>query len=151
MTPASESGRPVTFVIWGALLTGCAIFLGVASYLRGTGQLGGDPAPELLPWLGLGLAAAAVAASFVVPGLVRGPPGLDAVGIARARLVVGWALREGAALVGITFWLISGDGKALAAAAIGLAALAAAMPTAERWRAAIEAAGGKPDRSPMVR
>jgi hypothetical protein len=141
--------RRTTQIIWGAQLGGCLLFLGVAVFLRSTGQVGLEPRPELLGWLGLALPVVLVAASFSVPSLVRPSGGAEAA--ARTRLVVGWALREGAALAGIVMWLLTGDGKAMGGLASGLAALAATLPTADRWRLAVEAAGGKPGRSPMVR
>ncbi len=141
--------RRITQLIWAAQLGGCLLFLGVAGLLRTMGGMGLAPQPDVLLWLGLVLPVSFVAASFVVPALVR--PAGEPEAVARTRLIVGWALREGAALFGTVVWLLSGDGRALAGLAIGLAALAATMPTEARWRAEVEAAGGKPGRPPMVR
>jgi len=147
--PAALDDRRTTLVIWGAMLTGCLLFAGVATYVRSLGGMAGGRPPEVLGWLALALPVVLVAASFSIPSLFR-PQGVPE-GVARARLIVGWALREGGALLGAVVWLISGDAKALAGFAIAVTALAATPPTDGRWRAAVEAAGGKPERSPMVR
>lgn len=148
MPPALDDRR-TTLVIWGAILAGCLMFAGVATYVRAQGGMAGDGPPEVLGWLALALPVVLVAASFSIPALVRpqGAPGAAA----RTRFIVGWALREGGAFFGLVVWLIGGDAKALAGFAIALTALAATPPTAGRWRAAVEAAGGKPERSPLVR
>lgn len=142
MSPSSDAARRIALVIWAALLGGCVAFLAVGAFLRAGGQLGGAPAPEILPWTALALGVVLVALSFVVPRLVGGRSGASPEDVARTRFIVGWALRESATLLGTLAWAVSGDAKGLAAAAIGLASLAATMPSAERWSDAVHLARG---------
>ena len=149
--PVALDHRRTVLVIWAALLGGCVAFFAVAAFLRSSGQLPASEPIELLDWLALALPVLLVALSFTIPGLLRAPPGVAPELFARSRLIVGWALREGAAIFGTVVWLLSGDAKALAGFAIGVAALAASIPTEDRWRGAVEASGGTPGRPPMVR
>jgi hypothetical protein len=151
MPPTAPDARRTALVIWAAQLLGCAAFFAVAAYLRIGGQLSASRPADVLDWIALALPVLLVALSFTVPGLLPPPAGASPEAFARTRLILGWALREGAALFGTVVWLLSGDVKPLAAFAIGFAALAASVPTADRWRGAVEAAGGRPGRPDPVR
>jgi F0F1-type ATP synthase membrane subunit c/vacuolar-type H+-ATPase subunit K len=151
MPDPSPDARRTTLVVWAAQLGGSLFFFAVAAFLRLGGQGPAAQPPELLDWLALALAVVLVAASFTVPGLVRPATAASPEAVARTRLIVGWALREAAALLGTVVWLLSGDAKPLAGFAIGIAALAASIPTGDRWRGAVEAAGTTPGRPPTVR
>jgi hypothetical protein len=147
--PVDPDPRRIVLVIWAVLLGGCLSFLAVASYMRSAGMVRPSDLPELLAWIALGFGVLLVALSFTVPGQLRPLAGATPEVLARSRLIVAWALREGAALFGMVVWLLSGDAKALAAFAIGFAALAATPPTEDRWRGTVEASGGSPGRPPV--
>jgi hypothetical protein len=149
--PTSPDPRRIALAIWAAQLGGCVLVLAVAAFLRAGGQLKAEAPPEIADWLALGLAAVLLAMSFTVPALVRPPSGTSPEGAVRTRFILAWALREAAALFGAVVWLLSGDAKPLAGFALGIAALAASMPTEDRWRTALEAAGGSAGRPPVVR
>ncbi|MFT3917392.1 MAG: hypothetical protein QM704_25890 [Anaeromyxobacteraceae bacterium] len=142
MTPEPDARR-TAIILWGALLSGCLAFFGVAAYLRASGAMEHATVPPALGLLALGLSVALLAASFAVPR--RLAPGGPPETVARVRLLVGWALREAAAMLGTTVWLVCGHVPALAAFVIAVAALAATAPTEARWRDALAAAG---DRAP---
>ena len=69
--PAALDDRRTTLVIWGAMLTGCLLFAGVATYVRSLGGMAGGRPPEVLGWLALALPVVLVAASFSIPSLFR--------------------------------------------------------------------------------
>jgi len=134
--------RRVAYVIWGALLLGPLSFAGVVSLVGSGLRPPGRPAPWLLAELSLAFAFAAVIGSRVVPRLMRPAPGVSPEQFALTRNVVALALCEGASLIGLVAWMLTGGEWAVVAAAMGVAGLIACFPGDARWRSLLPAEGG---------
>ncbi len=144
MTP--QSPRIVATLIWGALLTGPTVFLGVALYLvfglRGGAGLGEQADAGVLVGFSLALAIVTVSLSWlwairmrIRSGPRRGagalPPGPESDAV--ARLTVSSALCEGGAIFAVVVFLLTGHLVALASYAVCWLALAAHFPGDRHW------------------
>jgi hypothetical protein len=166
---AQQSPRGVATIIWGALLAGPTVFLGVALFLvfglgRGAG-IGAPPAqPALMIGGSLALSVVTVALSWlwavrmrIAPpaqggatprGAAAFPPGPEANAV--TRLIVACALCEGSALAAIVVFLLTGLPPALAPYAISWLALAAHFPGDRHWGQLTGLPAGA-TRNPMIR
>lgn len=137
---AADANRRIATIIWGALVAGVALFLGVVLQLAPVGAP--DPQlPGLFFLVASGLAVASVAMSWLwavrapiparpVPG-AAGPPSPGDVG--RTRLVIAAALCEGASLTALVFYLVTGDARVLLPFALSAGALLAHFPGERHW------------------
>jgi hypothetical protein len=153
-----QSPRRVATIIWGALLAGVLMFLGVALFVRMPGTPG--LVEVLLPVAG-GLSVVSTAISWLwavrmknparAVGSGAAPPGSEA--FALTRLIVACALCEGPALFGTVGLLLTGDAVMLLPFALSFVALLAHFPGDRHWAqlCAGEGAARPPGRNPMIR
>lgn len=129
MTGARRAAR----LIHAALCAAVVLMTGLAIALRRAGAFPPTALPAwtgyLAPAIGTVLAAAALLLRDRLPPRGTGDP----EAWWRAALpaaVPGWALADGAGMLGAVFHLVTGDAAALAASGVGLLALAIARPGA---------------------
>lgn len=140
MYPGPPSRR-IALVIWFALCAGVTMFAVVASLVGPTVRERGGGAPEVLAWVALGVAIVALAASRLVPGLVRAPPGAPPEAAGVTRTIIAAALNEGAGLLAVVVWMVTGQ-LAVVALAISAVGLLLAFPSEERWKRLCAGPGG---------
>jgi len=122
--------RSVALLVWTSTLVVPLFFGAVAEAVRGnTPHL---PANGLLFWISLATSAACIALSMVLPRKVPAVPAGREV-TAFIRLVVGWALCEGAALFPLVAWIVTDDPRLLGVCAVDLLALVLLYPSVNRW------------------
>jgi hypothetical protein len=122
--------RKVGLLVWSSTLIVPLFFGAVAEAVRGN-------APHLLAngvlfWVTLVTSAACITLSQVLPRSVPAvPAGREAT--AFTRLVVGWALCEGAALFPLAAWIVTEDPRLLGVCAVDLLALVLLFPSVHLW------------------
>lgn len=127
-------------IIASALIGGVLAFAAVAIVIRR-----GQPAEgTLISFIGAGGAAAMVVARQVVLGLMStasakaGTSHAGAIGLYVTRLIIGYAVLEGAAFFNLIAYLLEGNWWSLAIAAALVALMLAAYPTRARIRQWVE-------------
>jgi len=130
----SLATRRVAAFVWAGMLATPLFFAILA--------VGRPPRPEIqMPefgrvfvWIALAVAALAIVTSRALPRFV-GPRGEAAPrgALAFARLLIAWAVLEGAALFPLVCYLITGDGLLFLATAAALFAHVSLFPTEGRW------------------
>jgi hypothetical protein len=144
--------RRVAVAIWGAVLASPVVLAGVAVGLSRPPEM-----PELrglFLWMAAAVAGLGLLLSRALPPRIGAGAGAPSGTVALSRMVVAWAILEGAALFPSVAYLITGDPWLLLVVGLLLAALAAAFPGEARWvRAGGEpsAAGGPGGPNRMVR
>ncbi len=125
---AEEPGalRRTALIVWGALLGGSVLFLGVAVLLRP--RLTSSNPSRALALMLAALSLAAAVASFFIPRLVRGGPRSTPGSTALTRLTARAAACEASVLLGAFGYLVNGEPIALACAGAGVLAFLAAFP-----------------------
>lgn len=157
---AQQSPRVVATIIWGALVAGPTLFLGVALFLvvglRDGAGLGAPIAEPALIGGSLLLSAITVALSWrwavrmrVARGAAGFPPGPEADAV--SRLVVACALCEGGALAAIIVYMRTGNALALVPYGLSWFALAAHFPGDRHWARLTGKPAGAARTNPMVR
>ena len=122
--------RAVALLVWSSTLVVPLFFGLVAEAVRG--NVPHLPADGLLFWASLATSATCIALSRMLPRRVPAvPAGREAT--AFTRLVVGWALCEGAALFPLVAWIVTDDRRLLVICAVDLLALALLYPSGPRW------------------
>lgn len=116
-------------IIGAALITGPAIFLGIAIYLRSDPAFLGDRPPgDVITWTSLVVGVAVIATSMMLPQ----PKGGD-MGRIRGHFIMRLAIVEGGALMGATAYFIEGEPFSIGVAALCLAVMAVLhFPTRDR-------------------
>jgi len=119
-------------IIHGALMAGVIVFLLVTAWVpRATPPASGGFG-RALTYGGLALLAAALVVLRLVPRPDPAPaPGQTTEqwwGVSQGRLIVMWALMEGAALVNGVVWFVTRERTPLAAAAVSLVVLYVLRP-----------------------
>ncbi len=148
-----QSPRLVATIVWGALVAGVLMFLGVSFFV----QLPGDAqlARTLLPVAaGLSVVTAAVSWLWAVrmtPRLPRGatPPSPEQLAV--TRLIAASALCEGGALFAIVGFLVTREGLLLLPFALSVVALVAHVPDARHWARLTRAPAAAPRSNPLIR
>jgi hypothetical protein len=163
--PAEKLKAPVMTlrIILLALASGIMVFAVVATVIRAGGEPQHADAMNLLTWMAIGAAPIALVASRLLPALIAGSAraqiaarrrdpsqgtiGAQAVlpelgdagalyGVYQTKTIVGAALLEGAAFLGITAFLLEGTWIALGVG-VGMAAVILTMfpsaPRAAEW------------------
>jgi hypothetical protein len=122
--------RTAARLVWGSTLVIPVSFAAVASSFRWEG---GQPESRSgFFWISVLVSALCVALARVLPPRIRQvPAGREAT--AFIRLVVAWALCEGAALLPLVAWMLTDDPRLLAVCAVDLLALVMLYPSAARW------------------
>jgi len=122
--------RSVALLVWVSTLVVPLSFGAVAEAVRGKAPH--LPANGLLFWISLATSVACITLSRVLPRRVPAvPAGREAT--AFIRLVVGWALCEGAALFPLVAWIVTDDRRLLWVCAVDLLALVLLYPGQDRW------------------
>ncbi len=123
--------RSVALLVWSSTLLVPLFFGGVAEAVRGDAPH--LPHNGVLFWVTVVVSAACIALSQVVPQRVAAvPAGREAT--AFIRLVSGWALLEGAALLPLVAWIVTEDRRLLGVCAVDLLALVLLFPSERRWQ-----------------
>jgi hypothetical protein len=130
----SAPTRRIAVLVWGAIVSTPVLFAGVTLVAAPPGGL---RSPELTGMFRF-MAAAVVGLGLVLARLLppriraRSPGSRDTVTF--TRLIVAWAILEGAAMFPLVAQIVTGDPLLLAIGAVPLAALVALFPTEARWR-----------------
>jgi len=130
----SVATRQVATFVWAGMLATPLLFAGLT--------VGRPPRPEirapelggLFLWVAAAVAVLGVLTSRALPRFI-GPRGeaTSRNAVALARLLVAWAILEGAALFPLVAYLITGDRLLFLVAAVAVAAHASLFPTEARW------------------
>jgi hypothetical protein len=142
-------------IIGFALVMGVVVFMGIALFLRSTGNLNPPPEVPLVTYLGLALGSMQLVLFFVLPAIfvksgrtrmsvtedtLGNPASADSAeqlcGLYQTSLIIGDALLEGAAFYFLVAYLVEGQLLALIVAGFFLVILILQFPTrsrVERW------------------
>jgi len=118
--------RRIAVLVWGAIVSTPVLFAGVTLVAA---PPGGMRSPELAAVVGLGLVLARV-----LPPRIRARSQGSRDTVTFTRLLVAWAILEGAAMFPLVAQMVTGDALLLAISAVPLAALVALFPTEARWK-----------------
>ena len=131
MTPAgARVTRQAAALTWAAMLVLPFFFLALADATRW--RQGGRDVTGLLFWATVGVSAACIALSRVLPQRL-GPFRAGREATAFARLAVAWLLCEAAALFPLVAWIVSGDPRLIGVFGVDLLALLLLAPSDLRW------------------
>ncbi len=136
MTRAAATG------VWASTLALPVFFAAVVEAVRGSAPH--LPASGFLFGIVLATSAACIVLAQVLPRSVR-PVAAGPEATAFTRLLIAWALCEGAALYPLVAWIVTDDPRLLAVCAVDLLALALLYPSQARW-ASLRAARPAPGR-----
>lgn len=130
--------RRTATVVWAGMLVG-ALLLALATAAAPRPEAPSEAEKDLLLWMTAGLVGVGVVLSRAVPRLASSR---GAGGGAFGRLVVAWAIGEGAAIFPLVTRVVTGDPRLLLLFAVALASLATLYPTEDRWAAHGAPGGG---------
>ncbi len=148
----SAPTRRVAVIVWAGLVATPVLFAGVALVTAPQGDLRTPGLAGMFRFMAAAVVGLGLLLSRVLPPRIRSrDPGTRDT-VAFARLLVAWAILEGAAMFPLVAEIVTGDPVLLAVAAVPLAALVALFPTERRWRGnAVQpfpsAPSGRTDRS----
>ena len=130
----SEARMRIAKIIHASLMAGVTLFLLVTAWLHRVTPLDAVPVSgPLLTDVGLGILAAALLSLRFLPEPDPAPaPGQTADQwwmTSQSRLIVRWAVVDGACMVNAVLWYLSRDRVSLAAAIAGLAVLLSLRPS----------------------
>ncbi len=130
----SAPSRRAATVAWVALLATPVLFAGVAMAATPPRHMRSPELAPVLLWMSAAVAGLGVALSRLLPPRIhpRQPGQPDAV--AFTRLLVAWAILEGAALFPLVAELVTGSPALYGLWALVVAAQASLFPSAERWK-----------------
>lgn len=145
--------RRTAYIIWGALFLGVLMFAAIAAFVGPGLRRGGSHGPYVLADVALAVAVVCLLASRLVPPRMKPPSGADPEAFALSRNIVAQALGEGAGLLGIIAWMLTGRELAFVAVAIAIAGMLACFPGDARWRTLVGGSGPRDRAGPsrMVR
>jgi hypothetical protein len=126
--------RRIAIVVWTGMMVGPILFALVTLAADPRAELRQPELRGLFLWMSAGVVGLGTVLSRVLPPRV-GPRGGGASrdALALTRLVLAWAIGEGAVLFPLVARLVTGDGRLLALFAVALASLAALYPSEQRW------------------
>jgi hypothetical protein len=131
MTPPT---RRIATLVWGAIVSTPVLFAGVT---LAAAPPGGTSSPELagmFRFMAAAVAGLGLVLSRVLPPRIRARSQGARDTVTFTRLLVAWAILEGAAMFPLVAQMVTGDALLLAIGAVPLAALVALFPTEARWR-----------------
>lgn len=156
--------RPPRLIVV-AMFMGVLVFVGIAVFLVGTGQMRADPqlGTVLLPVLALTVFSMIPVHIMVRRAMIgsarRQPPNgpLDTAALTHLAgrfvqlTIIGAAQAEGVSLFGTVVYLVTGVAWALVVPGLGLLFLMTVFPTRSRFGAFVSDATGQPWEDPSVR
>ena len=130
----SEARKRIARIIHASLMAGVTLFLLVTAWLHRVTPLGAvHVSGPLLTDVGLGILAVALLSLRFLPEPDPAPAPGQAPDqwwmTSQSRLIVRWAVVDGACMVNAVLWYLSRDRVSLAAAVAGLAVLLALRPS----------------------
>ena len=131
----SAPTRSVALAVWGAMLATPVLFAGVTV---ATGPPHGMRSPELAGmflWMSAAVVGLGVALSRLLPPRIRQHDHGSRDAVAFTRLVVAWAILEGAAMFPLVAELVTGDPFLYLLSAVAMAAQVSLFPSEARWAA----------------
>jgi drug/metabolite transporter (DMT)-like permease len=147
----SAPTRRVAVVVWAGMVSTPVLFAAAAFTAAPPREMRSPELAGMFFWMAAAVVGLGIALSRLLPSRIRqrGPGPRDAV--AFTRLVVGWAILEGAAIFPLVAQLVTGDPFLYLLFAVALAALVGLFPSEARWasHAVQPIETGGPDR--MVR
>ncbi len=127
--------RSVAVAVWAGMLLTPLFFAGVTLAIRPRPDMRAPELGGMFLWMATAVAGLGIVMSRVLPPRI-GPRGQGASRDATAfvRLLVAWAILEGAALFPLVAFLITGEALLFVAVAGVVAAHVSLFPGPDRWR-----------------
>jgi hypothetical protein len=131
----SGPSRKVAVVVWGAMLAAPVLFAAMTVAAVAPHDLRSPELSGVLFWMAGAMVGLGVALSRLLPlRILPRDPGPRHT-LAFTRLVVAWAILEGAAMFPLVAELVTGDPFLYLLCGVAVAAQASLFPSAERWAA----------------
>jgi hypothetical protein len=130
----SAPSRRVAVVVWGGLLATPVLFAGVTVAAHTPDGMRSPELAGLFLWMSAAVVGLGVALSRLLPQRLRRRDQGSRDAVAFTRLVVAWAILEGAAMFPLVAEMATGDPLLYLLSAAAMAALISLFPTEERWR-----------------
>jgi hypothetical protein len=134
--------RRTATLVWAAFLATPFLFTAVVSAVAH--EASAPRLAELLFWLAVAASALNVTLSRLLPPRLGPERANDRDSVAFARLLVGFALCDAAAIAPLVAYTITRDPRLLGVVAIDLLALVLLYPSEPRWQSLLPDAAGAP-------
>ena len=127
--------RRMAAVAWAGLLATPVLFVGVTLAAAPPRGMRSPELSGMFFWMAAAVAGLGLALSRLLPPRIRASGGGPRDAVAFTRLLVAWAILEGAAMFPLVAELVTGDATLYVVSAVPFLALALLIPTQERWDA----------------
>lgn len=129
----SAPTRRVALVIWGALLATPLLFAGVTVVAAPPRDMRSPELAGMFFWMAAAVVGLGMALSRVLPPRIRPRAQGSRDSVALTRLIVAWAILEGASMFALVAQMVTGDPLLYLPFAAGFLAQAALYPSEARW------------------
>jgi hypothetical protein len=126
--------RRIAVLVWGAILSTPVLFAGVTLVAAPPGGMRSPELSGMFRFMAAAVVGLGLVLARVLPPRIRARSQGSRDTVTFTRLLVAWAILEGAAMFPLVAQMVTGDGLLLAISAVPLAALVALFPTEARWR-----------------
>ena len=130
----SAPPRRVAVLVWGAIVSTPVLFAGVALVAAPPGGMRSPELSGMFRFMAAAVVGLGLVLARVLPPRIRTRAQGSRDTVAFTRLLVAWAILEGAAMFPLVAEMVTGDRLLLAICAVPLLALVALFPTDRRWR-----------------
>jgi hypothetical protein len=130
----SAPTRRVAVIVWAGMMSTPVLFAGVTLATRTPVEMRSPELSGMFHWMAAAVVGLGVALSSLLPPRLRSREQGSPDTVAFGRLLVAWAILEGAAMFPLVAVMVTGDPLLYAICAVAVAALASFFPTERRWR-----------------
>jgi drug/metabolite transporter (DMT)-like permease len=130
----SAPTRRVAVAVWAGIVATPVLFAGVTMAVAPPPAMRSPELSGLFLWMAVAVAGLGVAIARVLPPRIRPREQGSRDAVAFTRLVVAWAILEGASMFALVAKLVTADPLLLVPWAIALVALVALYPSETRWK-----------------
>ncbi len=129
----SAPTRRLALLVWGALLATPLLFAGVTLVASPPREMRSPEFSGMFFWMASAVVGLGLALSRVLPPRIRTHTQGSRDSVAFTRLLVAWAILEGASMFALVAQLVTGDALLYVPFAAGFLAQAALYPSESRW------------------
>jgi hypothetical protein len=130
----SAPTRSVALAVWGAMLATPVLFAGVTVAAAPPHGMRSPELAGMFLWMSAAVVGLGVALSHLLPRRIRQHEHGSRDAVAFTRLVLAWALLEGAAMFPLVAELVTGDPLLYLLSAAAVAAQLSLFPSEARWK-----------------
>lgn len=129
----SAPTRRLALLVWGALLATPLLFAGVTGVASPPRDMRSPELSGMFFWMAAAVVGLGMALSRVLPPRIRPRAQGSRDSVAFTRLLVAWAILEGASMFALVARMVTGDPLLYVPFALGFLAQAALFPSEARW------------------